>query len=86
MCLAVPLLLIKVSADRTTGTASIGGLDREIGLDLVPDANIGDYLLVHAGMAIEILKEEDATTILELFRVYGDQPDQLVPGTGDSNE
>lgn len=86
MCLAVPLLLIDVFPDRRTGTVSSGGLTREVGLDLVPDAGPGDYLLVHAGMAIEILEQETAGEILDTFRRYSELPDQLAPGTGSADE
>ena len=86
MCLAVPLALIDVSADRRTGTVSMAGAPREIGLDLVPEARPGDFVLIHAGMAIELLDEKEAMEILDMFRQFSDAPDQLAPEAGDGDE
>ncbi len=54
-----------------------------IGLDLVPDAQPGDYVLVHAGMAIELLSDRDAASILEAYEEYVTTDEQLFPEQGD---
>lgn len=66
MCLAVPVL-IKSIEDREA-EAEIGGITRRISLWLTPEAKVGDYALVHAGYAINILDQEEAEETLRLLR------------------
>jgi len=66
MCLAVPMKII--SRDRDTGVAEMSGVKKEISFLMLPEARIGDYVIVHAGFAIEKLNEEEALKTLELFR------------------
>jgi hydrogenase expression/formation protein HypC len=71
MCLALPGRIESSSG----GLASVdfGGVKREVSLDLVPEAAVGDYVLVHAGFAIQRLEPEDASETLRLFgELYGD--------------
>ena len=68
MCLAIPMKL--VARDDREGTAEISGVSRKVRLDLLPDAVIGDYLIVHAGYAIQRLDEEEAAAILETLGEY----------------
>jgi hydrogenase expression/formation protein HypC len=68
MCLAVPGKLISLSADEPmirTGKVKFGGILKDINLALVPDVSIGDYLLVHAGVAIGIINKKEAETVFE---------------------
>lgn len=65
MCLAVPMKLIKING--VTGIAEIGNLQREIGLLLLENAKIGDYVIVHAGYAIQILDEKEALETLRIL-------------------
>lgn len=66
MCLAVPGMITEI--DGTTAQVDFGGVTREASLVLVPDASAGDYVLVHAGFAIEVLNEDEAEETLALFR------------------
>lgn len=66
MCLAVPGLI--QSIHNQSATVDFGGIRREIALDLVPDAQVGDYILAHAGFAIQKLDPSEAEEILSLFR------------------
>ncbi|NMM63840.1 HypC/HybG/HupF family hydrogenase formation chaperone [Clostridium sp. P21] len=66
MCVAVPGKLIKRKENR--GTVEIGGLNREIFIHLIPDVKVGDYVLVHAGCAIEIINEREAFKTLKLLK------------------
>ncbi len=66
MCLAVPMKLEKKDGDR--GMAELGGVKRNISLLLVPEADIGDYVIVHAGCAIEVLNEKEAFKTIALFQ------------------
>ena len=58
MCLAVPLKL--VSVEGKNGVGEFEGIGRRVRLDFVPAALPGDYVLVHAGFAIEIVQAEQA--------------------------
>lgn len=66
MCLSVPGKVVKIQEN--VGTVEIGSIKREIFLHLVPEVTIGDYILIHAGCAIETIDEEEANKTLELIR------------------
>ena len=67
MCLAVPMRLEEVRAGHT-GIVDIGGVQRVVNLMLVENPVPGDYLLVHAGFAIEKVDETEAEERLEMLR------------------
>ncbi len=69
MCLGVPMKIIAV--DGTTATVEMAQVRQECDLSLSPGAKVGDYVIVHAGFAIEILDEEDARETLELLDKIG---------------
>jgi hydrogenase expression/formation protein HypC len=69
MCLAIPMQLTEISGDR--GVAEAGGVRREVWLQLLDGLKIGDYVLVHAGFAIQKVDEEEARKTLDLFRELG---------------
>ena len=58
MCLAVPLKIVSVDGKRAVGEA--GGLTQTLRVDFLPDIHPGDYVMVHAGFAIERLSEQQA--------------------------
>ena len=61
MCLAVPGQVLSITDDQLrTGTVSFGGVTKDISLALVPDAGVGDYVIVHVGFAISKLDEKAA--------------------------
>jgi len=66
MCLAVPAKVID-KLDMLA-TIEVEGVARQVSLMLLPDANVGDYVLVHAGFAIQLIDEESAKQTLELLR------------------
>lgn len=66
MCIAVPMKIVRIEGDR--GLVDIGTTEREVGLQLVPDVQEGDYVIVHAGFAIQVLDEKEALETLALFR------------------
>lgn len=66
MCLAVPMKII--TKDGFSATVEADGVSREINLRLLEDAQVGDYVLVHAGFAIEKIDEQEAKETLELMR------------------
>lgn len=65
MCLAIPA---KVTAlhEGDMATVNLGGVEREVSLALV-DAGVGDYVIVHVGIAISTLDEDEAKETLALF-------------------
>ena len=65
MCLAIPTLI--KSIEGTTGRAEIGGVERTVSLALTPEAQVGDYVLIHTGFAIGVVDEEEAQETLRLF-------------------
>jgi hydrogenase expression/formation protein HypC len=74
VCLAVPGRLVSESGDTPltrTGVVDFGGVSREVSLALVPDAEPGSYLLVHAGVAITVLSHEQSMETLVLFERLG---------------
>jgi len=66
MCLAIPGKILTITG--TAAKVDFGGVTRDAELTLVPDASVGDYVLVHAGFAIQVLCEEEAQETLQLFR------------------
>ncbi len=65
MCLAVPLKLIEINGNDAIGEAL--GMRRSVRVDFIPDPKPGDYVMVHAGFAIERLPEEQAMEDLETW-------------------
>lgn len=65
MCLAVPAKIKSINND--TATVEISGVSYEANLMLTPEAKVGDYVILHAGFAIQILDQQDAEETLKLF-------------------
>ncbi len=76
MCLAIPGKILKMDgAPGTTfrhGTVSFGGIQKNVNLCMVPEAKIGDYVLVHVGVAISIVDEEEAKKTFEYLEKIGE--------------
>ena len=71
MCLAIPALITEKKSDNLA-TAEILGVTREVALDLTPQAHVGDYVLVHAGFAIEVVDADYAKETIELVKQLED--------------
>jgi len=69
MCLAIPMKLI--SCDGAQGTAENAGLRVNVMLTLVPNAQIGDFVLIHAGYALTIIDEDEALDSLAVLSDLG---------------
>ena len=68
MCLAVPAKVITLSPGdplTRTGKVDFGGVIKEINLAFTPEAELGDYVLVHVGFAISVLDEAEANKVLD---------------------
>ena len=74
MCLALPGQLLSIEGDTpfgSTGRVCFGGLIKEIHLAYVPEARVGDYVIVHAGFALGVLDQEAAQRTLDEFAALG---------------
>ena len=72
MCLAVPLQLIEINGNAAVGEAM--GMKRQIRVDFIENPQIGDYVIVHAGFAIERLPEQQAMQDLEPWEEVQNAP------------
>jgi len=66
MCLAVPMQILSIDGDH--GVVEISGIQRTVGLQLIKDPQPGDYIIVHAGFAIQKLDEAEALETIALFK------------------
>lgn len=69
MCIAVPGKIVNIN-DLNMATVDFGGSTRVASADLVPEASVGDYVLVHAGFIINVLDEAEAEETMKLFDQY----------------
>jgi hydrogenase expression/formation protein HypC len=65
MCVAIPAKIVSIAG--TSADVEVGGISRSISVQLTPDAQKGDYVLVHAGFAIQLIDPEEARETLKLF-------------------
>jgi hydrogenase expression/formation protein HypC len=75
MCLAVPGKIVSIEGDDPVlrcGRVDFSGIVKQINLAYVPEAKIGDYVLVHVGFAINTIDEEEANQVFEYLRQMGD--------------
>jgi hydrogenase expression/formation protein HypC len=76
MCLAIPGKIISIgpALDETfrQGKVSFGGISRDINLCMVPEAQQGDYVLVHVGVAISRIDEQEARLTFEYLKMIGE--------------
>lgn len=79
MCVAIPMKLTEKKD--AVGFVEMEGLRQEVSLQLIEDAKVGDYVIVHAGFAIERLDESEAMETLELMSEAG-----IISSEGDTNQ
>jgi len=82
MCLAVPgkILTIDDAAGLRQARVQFGGITRVASLELVPEAEVGDYVLVHVGFAISRIDEKEAMQTLADLETMARLADELGPG------
>ncbi len=68
MCLAVPVKVIAIEGDQAK--VDLNGLLTKIDISLVPEVEVGNFVIVHVGYALSILDESDAQTVLEYHAIY----------------
>jgi hydrogenase expression/formation protein HypC len=84
MCLGVPGKVLKVRELHGTRMATVdfGGVTKDVCLAYVPDVDVGDYTIVHAGFAITKLDEASALETLQMFTDLGLLDEELDPAFG----
>jgi len=84
MCLGIPGKIIEVAESEflRMGTVDFGGVTREVCLAYVPDAEVGDYVIVHVGFAINRLDESEAMETLRVLKEMGGVEEELGVATG----
>ncbi|MGI6650099.1 MAG: HypC/HybG/HupF family hydrogenase formation chaperone [Bacillota bacterium] len=76
MCLAIPAKVIEINGPMAT--VDIAGNSRQVGIILTPEAQPGDYVLVHAGFAIQIIDETEAQETLAIFEEWAEKDKEFV--------
>ena len=66
MCLAVPAQIVE--REDMLATVDVGGVQRQVSMLLLPEAQIGDYVLIHAGFAMQQIDEEEAKLTWSLLQ------------------
>ena len=75
MCLAVPGKILSIEGDDPvfrTGKVDFAGIQKRVNLSCVPEARVGDYVLVHVGFALSVVDEAEAIKVFEHLREMGD--------------
>ena len=75
MCLAVPGQIMSISGEEPierVGKVSFGGVLKEASLAYVPEAKVGDWVVVHVGFALSILDEDEAAQVFDYLRQLGE--------------
>lgn len=82
MCLGIPGKIVEIyqSNGLKMGEIDFGGVSREACLAYVPEAQIGDYALIHVGFALNLISEEEAQETLELLHQIADIEEEIRAG------
>lgn len=77
MCLAIPgkIQSIEMNGDMRMAKASFGGIIKEVSLEMVPEAEVNDYVLVHVGVAISLVNESEANKVYDYLKFAGELND-----------
>ncbi|MDY0340857.1 MAG: HypC/HybG/HupF family hydrogenase formation chaperone [Coriobacteriia bacterium] len=87
MCLAIPARIVSEPNEIEMAEIDILGVKRRVSLMMTPDAKINDYVLVHAGFAIQVVDEEFAAESLEMMHRMGiKHADELAAELDDTDE
>ncbi|MBN1487687.1 MAG: HypC/HybG/HupF family hydrogenase formation chaperone [Anaerolineae bacterium] len=76
MCLAIPTQIKSIGQDQIA-TVVLGGVERKISLIMTPEAQIGDYVLIHTGYAIALMDPEEAAASLAAFAELAEIQEEL---------
>lgn len=84
MCLAVPGKVLSIEEGEPlarSGSVSFGGVSKKVNLAFVPEAQVGDYVLVHVGVALSRIDEAEAAKVFEYLEQLGELEEELGPPT-----
>ena len=76
MCLAIPAKIVELEDDNLA-KVDILGVSRTVSVDLTPQAQVGDYVLVHAGFAIEVVDPQYAQETIDLVKEVPELADEM---------
>ena len=85
MCLGVPGRIVKLLGDGLA-IVDFGGIQREVDVSFIPDAKPGDYVVVHAGVAISRMDPEAAEEALQAWKKLLEEMDKLLEMVGEEEE
>lgn len=75
MCLAIPGKIVDIGHqedEMIMGKVSFGGLEKEVCLSYVPDAKVGDFVIVHVGFALSKIDDEEARQVFDYLEQMGE--------------
>jgi len=77
MCLGIPGKIISIYEDHGTKMAKVdfGGVTREVCIEVIPEAKPGDWTIIHAGFALNLLSEEEAQETLDILQQMAELSD-----------
>jgi hydrogenase expression/formation protein HypC len=87
MCLAVPGEVLTIAGDeplQRTARVSFGGVVKDVSLAFLPEVEVGDFVLVHVGVALQRVDESEARVTLEYLRQMGELAEAEARDAGDS--
>jgi len=82
MCLAVPGRILEIEGDESefrSGKVDFGGVKKTVSLAFTPEAQVGDYVLVHVGVALQTVDEGEAQKIFETLKQMEELADLEAP-------
>ena len=86
MCLGIPGRVETVERDevlgRVCGRVNFGGILKEVNLSCTPEAQVGDYVVVHVGFSISIVDEQQAHEVFDYLKQIGSLDELEIPGDG----
>jgi len=83
MCLAIPGRITSLQDEdplTRSGKVDFGGIQKDVNLTCVPEAKVGDYVIVHVGFALSVVDEREAATVFEYLRQMGELLELKDPG------
>jgi len=90
MCLAIPGKIIEIDPSEDeifrSGKVSFDGIQREVNLSMVPEAGIGDYVLVHVGVALQRIDEEEAKITMSYLKELEELNEELNRNPDESDD
>lgn len=82
MCLAIPAEVKELDETTRQGVVDVMGVTRTASFDLTPQAQVGDYVLIHAGFAIEVIDAQSAQETLDLIAEFPELAADDIPAEG----